>query len=223
MKRARPADSRKNSTRNSFHDKYWKQVMRYAGHGEWEKLSTYLDSYPWLATAFMGPSVLPEYLVGEREYGLLRLLCNVEEVPASIIVKLISLGARDLNGRAYLERLLAGVEHGDALAEQRKSGADSPVIAAMVLATCQDPVGVIDRMQQVLEQGVQDADADRRALAERCIGRSQVFYDLQQLLYEHDRIDLLPACLRSETLLEQLAVGSIPSVTDVEKILGEGC
>ncbi|SHO44785.1 hypothetical protein SAMN02745220_00875 [Desulfopila aestuarii DSM 18488] len=194
--------------------------MRFAGNAEWGKLSDYIDSYPWLATAFMGTKVLPEYLAGEREYGLLRLLCNVEEVPPSIIAKLISLGARDLVGRAYLERLLAGVEKGGESTEEQMSGADSPIVAAMVLATTQDPVEVIERMQRVLEQGVQDEDADRRALAERCIGRSQIFYDLQQLLYEHDRIDLLLACLGSKQVLEQMAAGDILSLADVEKALG---
>ena len=90
----------------------------------------------------------------------------------------------------------------------------------MVLATTQDPVEVIERMQRVLEQGVQDENADRRALAERCIGRSQIFYDLQQLLYEHDRIDLLLTCLGSKQVLEQMAAGNILSLADVEKALG---
>jgi len=219
MKKVRTANSKKSSQRNSLHDKYWKQVMQFAGHAEWEKLSDYLDSHPWLATAFMGSSVLPEYLAGEREYGLLRLLCNIEEVPAVIIAKLISLGARDSGGRAYLERLLAGVEHGAESYERQTSGADSPIIAAMVLATCQDPVEVIEKMQRVLEQGVQDDDVDRRALAERCIGRSQFFYDLQQLLYEHDRIDLLQACMRNDKFLEQMAARNISSFADVEKSL----
>jgi len=193
--------------------------MQFAGHAEWEKLSDYLDSHPWLATAFMGPSVLPEYLAGEREYGLLRLLCNIEEVPAVIIAKLIALGARDSGGRAYLERLLAGVEHGAESSERQTSGADSPIIAAMVLATTKDPVEVIEKMQRVLEQGVQDDDVGRRALAERCIGRSQFFYDLQQLLYEHDRIDLLQACMRDDKFLEQMAARNILSFADVEKNL----
>lgn len=220
MKRPRTANSKKNGSRNSLHDKYWKQVMRFAGNAEWEKLSRYLDNYPWLATAFMGPNVLPEYLAGEQEYGLLRLLCNVEEVPPSIIAKLISLGAKDSRGRAYLERLLAGVEHGAESSGQHTSEADSPLIAAMVLATTQDPVEVIERMQRVLEQGIHDDDGERRALAERCIGRSQVFYDLQQLLYDHDRIDLLQVCLGSEKLLGQMAARDLLSIADVEEILG---
>lgn len=203
-----------------MHDRYWKQVMQFVAHEEWEKLSDYLDSYPWLSTAFMGTGVLPEYLATEKEYGLLRLLCNIEAVPESIIAKIISQGAKDSNGRAYLERLLAGVENMSPGHDRTAtSGADSPLIAGMVLATTDDPVEVIERIQGVLEQGVQDGDGDRRTLAEKCIGRSQVFYDLQQLLYEHDRIDLLHACLGNRGVLLEMASGHLISLADVEKLL----
>ena len=217
MKRGRTVKIKKNNLRNTLHDKYWKQAMLYAGLAEWQKLERYIDSNTWLATAYMGPNILPDYLAGEREYGLLRLLCNVEEVPVSIIAKLIRLGAKDSGGRAYLERILAGSEHGSESVEPHKTGADSPIVAALVLATNDDPVEVIERTQRVLEQGIQDDDDNRRALAQRCIGRSQFFYDLQQLLYEHDRIALLNICLQDEALLGQLAESRTFSMADLKK------
>jgi len=217
MKKGRMIKIQKNNLRNSLHDKYWKRVMLYAELSEWQKLEEYIDSYPWLATACMGPNILPDYLASEREYGLLRLLCNVDEVPVSIIAKLIRLGAKDSGGRAYLERILAGSEHGSESLEPNKTGADFPLVAALVLATNDNPVEVIDRTQRVLEQGIQDDDDNRRALAQRCIGRSQFFYDLQQLLYEHDRISVLKSCLQDEALLTRLAEGRPFSITDLKK------
>jgi hypothetical protein len=170
----------------------------------------------------MGSTMLPEYLAGEKEYGLLRLLCNVEDVPVQLIRKLISLGARDRKGRAYLERLLVGEGAADPAVDRRVvSAVDSPLVAAEILMTCDQPIEVIDRIQQVLEQGLDDEDGDRRALAERCIGRSQLFYDLVMLLDEHDAVDLLKRCLSREQLLTVAAEGNLTEFSVIERILAE--
>lgn len=205
-----------------MHDRYWKQVLAYAEKRQWQELDAYLDNYPWLATAFMGPNVLPEYLAAEKEYGLLRLLCNIEDVPLDLVKKLIERGARDRGGRGYLERLLAGDGAGATEADRRRAAAaDSPLIAAEVLKTCEFPAEVIEKMQQILEQGLQDDNRGRRTLAERCIGRSQLFYDLLMLLYAHDAVELLRRCLGREKLLELAAEGNVKEFKDVEKILAE--
>lgn len=211
---------KKNIAQSSMRDRYWKQVMLLTEQRQWQKLCDYVDNYPWLATTFMGPSILPDYLAGEKEYGLLRLLCNIEDVPVEVVRKIISLGARDANGRGYLERLLAG-SSADATEDDRLQtvAADSPLVAAEVLKTCDHPEKVIDRMQQVLEQGLDDADAERKALAERCIARSQMFYDLLMLLYENDAADLLQNCLGREELLELAAQGNLKDFRRIKEIL----
>lgn len=191
-----------------MHDRYWRQLMQFAAQGEWENLVAYVERHPWLATAAMGPGVLPDYLAGEREYGVLRLLCNIEDVPVSAVRRLIELGARDSSGRGYLERLLAGGEK-YLLDQQHQSPAESPGVAALVLATCNDPKEVIERMHGILSKGLQDPDDGRRLLAERCIGRSRFFNELLTLLYEADRADLLLSCLGDEGVLEDFAAGRI--------------
>lgn len=197
-----------------MHDRYWRHLMQFAGNSEWSNLVAYVESHPWLATASMGPNVLPDYLAGEKAYGVLRLLCNIEDVPVAVVRRLIELGARDGSGRGYLERLLAGAEK-LLLDQHYQSPAESPAVAALVLATCEDPKGVIERMHGVLGKGLQDADDGRRLLAERCIGRSGFFNRLLTLLYQVDRVDLLPNCLGDEHLLDELAAGRLATGEEV--------
>jgi hypothetical protein len=206
-------------SQRSMRDKYWKQVLTFAEQKSWAELDAYVDKYPWLATAAMGPTILPDYLAGDKSYGLLRLLCNVEDVPVEIIRKIIARGAKDAEGRGYLERLLVGDSGDGATDPKLAAAADSPVIAAEVLRTCTRPSEVIEKMQQVLEQGIQDDDAGRKLLAERCVGRSQLFYDLLMLLYENDAQNRLDECLANIEMLVQPGNGGLADYAEIEKIL----
>ncbi len=206
-------------SQRSMRDKYWKQVLAYAEQKSWAELDVYISKYPWLATAAMGPTILPDYLAGDKSYGLLRLLCNIEDVPVDIIRNIIARGAKDSEGRGYLERLLVG-SSGDMNADpQLAAAADSPVIAAEVLRTCTRPAEVIEKMQQVLEQGLQDDDVGRKALAERCIGRSQLFFDLLMILYENNAQERLSECLANAEILVKVGNGSLADYVEIEKIL----
>jgi hypothetical protein len=205
-------------SQRSMRDKYWKQVLAFAEQKSWEDLNAYVSKYPWLATAAMGPTILPDYLAADKSYGLLRLLCNVEDVPVALIRKIIALGAKDNEGRGYLERLLVG-NSGDGVDPQLPTAGDSPLIAAEVLRTCTRPAEVIEKMQQVLEQGIQDDDAGRKELAERCVGRSQLFFDLLMMLYENDALNRLDACLANSELLVRAGNGNLTDFSEIEKIL----
>lgn len=222
MSRKLKSAGKKKNGQRSMRDRYWKQVLVYAELRQWPELCDYVDTYPWLATAAMGPTILPDYLAGEKEYGLLRLLCNVEDVPVEVIRKMIALGARDREGRGYLERLLVGEGVDDSEAGlERMAAADSPLVAAEVLRTCEQPAEIINRMQQILEQGLQDTDSGRKELAERCIGRSQLFYDLLLLLNDHDAVDRLKSCLGRRKLLALAAEGGLSDFSEIEAILAE--
>ncbi|WP_136810186.1 hypothetical protein [Desulfosediminicola flagellatus] len=214
------ATTGKKRTKGSMQDKYWRQVMVLAEGKQWAELTELVTKQPWLATASIGRSILPDYLAGEKDYSLLRLLCNAEDVPIQLMRDLIARGAKDAQGRAYLERLLVGAEIGDEPEEPGDVDEDiSPVVAAAVLATCNDPAEVIGRMQQVLEQGLQDESEGRRKLAEKCIGRSQVFYDLLMLLEENDALDKLKACLANELIVDSVASGKLDSLQAIENML----
>lgn len=222
MSKKLKSTGKKKISQQPMRDRYWKQVMIFAGQRQWQELGNYVDNYPWLATTFMGPSILPDYLAAEKEYSLLRLLCNVEDVPLEVVRKIILLGARDKNGRAYLERLLAGTGADETEADhQLAAAADSPLVAAEVLKTCEYPEEVIDRIHQVLEQGLGDADPGRKAMAERCIGRSKLFHDLLMLLYENDATDLLQSCLGRRKILELAGQGELKSYMRIKEILAE--
>ncbi len=189
-------------------NKYWKQVFALADTKAWQDLCTLVEKNRWLATTAISSSMLPDYLADDKDYGLLRLLANVEDIPAGVIRKIISFGARDTKGRCYLVRLLAGGEdlsagaavESVALAE-REALADSPLVAAELLKTAERPIEVIQQMQRTLEQGINDSDPQRRALAERCLDRSQLFYDLVLLLQDEGAENRLVDCLASEELL----------------------
>lgn len=209
----------KKRNQRSMRDKYWKQAMALAEQQDWKGFCKYVDSHRWLATAFMGTSLLPDYLAGEKEYGLLRLLCNLESVPVDVIEYLIARGARDKHGRAYLERLLVGTEPTSEESTKEKSLGDAPFVAAALLKTCDNPPNVIDKMQTILEEGVQDQSSNRSALAKRCIGRSQLFYDLMLLLYENDAADKLIQCLGSEVVLQLAADGRLTEYATLEAAL----
>ncbi len=213
---------KKKSVLRAMRDRYWKQAMVFAEQREWQKLCEYVDVNPWLATAYMGPTILPDYLASEKEYGLLRLLCNVEDVPVSVIRHLINFGAKDRSGRAYLERLLVGTTATDSDPDNEKIVAgDSPFVAAAVLRTCDDPVGVIDKMQTILEEGLQDQDSARKSLARRCIDRSQLFFDLMLMLYENDAADKLLECLGRDKILQLAVDGKLTKYTVLESVLME--
>lgn len=213
---------KKKYSQRSLRDRYWKQVMVLAEKRQWQELGDYVDANPWLATANMGPTILPDYLAGEKGYGLLRLLCNVEDVPLFLIKKIISLGASDKNGRAYLERLLVGDGSDKTeLDRQRGVAANSPMVAAEVLKTCENPVDIIDKMHGIIEEGLRDNDSERQALARRCIGRSQLFFELMQILYENDSVDLLIQCLGDEKLLQLALVGKLTDFSVIEGVFGD--
>lgn len=211
MKKIGKSHATKKGSRSSMHDRHWKQVMLYAGHGQWQQLGEYIDRYPWLAKAYMGPGCCRIIWQEKRSMACCGCSATVRMSHQPSSPESSAWGARDPEGRGYLERLLAGAENSPlATAHQEQSSpADSPLIAAMVVATSDNPVQCIERMQNVLEQGVQDDDTNRRALAERCIGRSQILFDLLMFLYEHDRIDLLLHCLASEKVLELAAAGKL--------------
>lgn len=210
---------KKKRTQGTMQDRYWRQVMVLAENKEWDKLSEMVAKHPWLATGSIGRSILPDYLAGEKDYGLLRLLCNVKDVPMRVIKDLISRGAKDTVGRAYLERLLVGAEVGEESDLADEDSDISPVVAAAVLGTCNKPEEVIEKMQQVLEQGLQDEDPARRRLAEKCVGRSQVFYDLLMVLYDNDAVDKLKPCLANELILDMAASGTLESFQAIENTL----
>ncbi len=214
------AVKKKQRTHGAMQDPYWKQVIALAESKQWVELAELVAKHPWLATGSISRSILPDYLAGEKDYGLLRLLCNAEDVPIRLMRDLISRGAKDPQGRAYLERLLVGAEVGDVSEAGGDASADiSPVVAGAVLATSAKPAEVIERMQQLLEQGLQDEDKGRRQLAEKCVGRSQVFYDLLMLLRDNDGESLLKACLVNELILDLVAAGKLENFEALENTL----
>lgn len=222
MNRKPKGSEKKKRTQSAMRDKYWRKVLSMVEKESWEELCSYVGKHPWLAVSAMSRSILPDYLAGEKDYGLLRLLCNVEKVPPEVIQYIIDRGARDTLGRAYLERLLVGNgDDSDAIDSQSEETADSPLVAAKVLRTCERPAEVIEKMQDILEQGLQDEDSARRKLAERCIARSQVFYDILMILYEHDAQAELERCLECEPLMLMAAGGTIESYDAIEAALSD--
>lgn len=208
MSNTRKLHSKKNASQSGMRNKYWKQVFTLADKKAWEDLCGLVEKNRWLATASISAALLPDYLAEDKQYGLLRLLANVEDIPTDVIRKMIALGAHDKNGRCYLVRLLAGGETGSddrgslPVAEKEVDTlSDSPLIAAELLKTADQPVEIIKQMQRTLEHGVNDSDPQRRILAERCIKRSQLFFDLVLLLQEQGVENRLSDCLACEELL----------------------
>lgn len=203
-------------------DKYWKQVFFLAEQRAWEDLCLLVEKNRWLASEAISSSMLPEYLADDKEYGLLRLLANVADIPVEVIRRLIALGARDKNGRCYLVRLLAGGDGGEEQSDNHQAMAESPLIAAELLKSAERPFQVIRQMQRTLEQGTNDSNPERRALAERCLERSQLFFELIELLQEWGGEDRLSDCLSSEELLLQLQDPDNRRWETVSRTLG-GC
>lgn len=199
MSNIKKMQKKKTAAQNGMRVKYWRQLFSLAEQQAWEELCSLVEKNRWLATAAISPSLLPDYLAEDKEYDLLRLVANVEDIPVEVIRKITSIGAKDLSGKSYLVRLLVGGE-GD-VADQAM--ADSPLVAAELLKTAVRPIKVIEQMQRTLEQGLTDTNAQRRSLAERCLDRSQLFYDLVLVLQEEGAENRLAECLASEELLLQ--------------------
>jgi|GEM_PF-4198298 len=199
MSNIKKLQKKKTAAQNGMRLKYWRQVFHLAEQQAWEELCTLVEKNRWLATAAISPSLLPDYLADDKDYDLLRLVANVEDIPVEVIRKMTSIGAKDLTGRSYLVRLLVGGEK----EESEQAKADSPLVAAELLKTAANPIQVIVQMQRTLEQGLTDTNAQRRALAERSLDRSQLFYDLVLVLQEEGAEDRLADCLACEELLLQ--------------------
>lgn len=199
MSNIKKLQKKKTAAQNGMRVKYWRQVFSLAERQAWDELCTLVEKNRWLATAAISPSLLPDYLAEDKDYDLLRLVANVDDIPVEVIRKITSIGAKDPAGRSYLVRLLVGEER----KESDQAKADSPLVAAELLKTAVHPTKIIVQMQRTLEQGVTDTNAERRALAERSLDRSQLFYDLVLVLQEESAEDRLAECLASEELLLQ--------------------